>query len=193
MKIDFSFVKQILERCDKPGIPDDPSYQSTSVFLLLFDHTDTYILAILKSDNEGYPWANQVALPGGHIDKEDASPVDAAFRELEEELKINRHQIEFIGSMGHFQTINKRDIEVFIGWWQNRKPVRYDSTEIAKVLEIPIKALIQTHRERNYQGRMPSVNELLYPYGEVVIWGVTARILHHFIEMIHPYIIGNSE
>jgi len=188
MRIDSRFLKQVLEKGNKPGMPDDPSYQSASVFLLLFDHMNTCILAILKSDNEGYPWANQVALPGGHVDKEDSSHVDAAFRELEEELNITRHQIEFIGSMGHFQTIKKRDIEVFIGWWQNMEPVRYDSKEISRVLEIPIKTLLQTHRERNYQGRMPDVNELLYPYGEVVIWGVTARILHHFIEMIHPYV-----
>ena len=188
MRIDSRFLKRLLEKGDNPGMPEDPLYQSASVFLLLFDPMDTSILAILKSDNEGYPWANQVALPGGHVDKKDSSPVNAAFRELEEELNIARDQIEFIGSMGHFQTIKKRDIEVFIGWWQNMEPVRYDTTEVARVLEIPIRTLLQTHRERNYQGRMPGVNELLYPYGDVVIWGVTARILHHFIEMINPYV-----
>ena len=73
------------------------------MFLLLFNREETHCLAIQKSDNDDYPWRNQVALPGGHIEKNDAGPLEAAFRELEEELNIPRSQIEFIGSLGHFQ------------------------------------------------------------------------------------------
>jgi len=157
--------------------------------LLLFDRPDPHILAIQKSDTEGYPWRNQVALPGGHMESTDADPVAAAFRELEEELKISKDQVDFIGSIGHFQTLTRpRDIEAFIGLWNGKGPIRCDATEIARILEIPLKTLAGIHRAKRYHDRQPDIHELEYPFEDVVIWGATAKIIHHFIELIYPLI-----
>ena len=120
----------------------------------------------------------------------DAGPVAAAFRELEEELKISKDQVDYIGPLGHFQTITKpRDIEAFVGLWNGRGPVRYDATEIARILEIPLKKLVGIHQTRGYHNRQPDVSELEYPFEDVIIWGATARILHHFIELIYPLVV----
>ncbi|MDM8541746.1 CoA pyrophosphatase [Desulfococcaceae bacterium HSG9] len=158
-------------------------YQPTCVFLLIFNKPDPYLLAILKADTEGYPWRNQVALPGGHIDTNDASPTDAAFRELKEELNIPKEQVELIGSMGHFQTINNRDIEVFIGLWNGLGPVRYETREIARVLEIPLQVLANIHRTKHYHAQRNDLQQFNYPIDDLTIWGATARILHYFIEL----------
>jgi 8-oxo-dGTP pyrophosphatase MutT (NUDIX family) len=128
-----------------------------------------------------------VALPGGHLERTDPGPVAAAFRELEEELNIGRDQVDFIGSIGHFQTLTKpRDIEAFIGRWNGRGPVRYDSTEISRILEIPLKALIQIHRARKYHEAVANLRELEYPFENIIIWGATAQILYRFIELAYP-------
>jgi 8-oxo-dGTP pyrophosphatase MutT (NUDIX family) len=183
----FLDIKKIIEKADRPGLPYGENYDSTSVFLLLFfKDEDINILTVQKTDNEGYPWRNQVALPGGHVDKEDSSPLEAAYRELEEELKIKKEHVELIGSLGHFQTINHKDLNVFAGIWKTREPVSFDMTEISRVIEIPLKTLLKTHIDSSYHGRIPDVFELLYPLKDVTVWGVTARILHHFIEVIYP-------
>jgi len=159
---------------------------------LLFNRPDPHILAIQKSDTEGYPWRNQVALPGGHLESTDAGPLAAAFRELEEELEISKDRVDFIGSLGYFQTLTKpRDIEVFIGLWNGKGPVRYDTTEIARILEVPLKTLVGIHQTKGYHDRQPDIHELEYPFEDVVIWGATAKILHHFIELIYP-LLKNS-
>ena len=163
------------------------SYRQACVFLLLSNREDPRFLAIQKSDTDSYAWRNQVALPGGHLDAKDAGPLEAAYRELEEEVNIDRTQVEFMGSIGHFQTvIKKRDVQVFVGWWDGNRPVRYDATEIARVLVIPLREIIHTHLSNFYHGRFPDVHELIYPYQDVVIWGLTARILHYFIELVYP-------
>lgn len=187
MKIESSVLKQII-RNTVPPEPPDIFHKPACVFLLLFDKEDPHILAIQKSDTEGYPWRNQVALPGGHIDETDASAVHAAYRELEEEVNITENQVEFMGSLGHFQTIRQRSIEVFAGLWNGKGPVRHDPREIARVLEIPLRSLIQTHRTENFHNRIPDVYDLTYPFQDAVIWGATARILHYFIELLYPYI-----
>lgn len=169
------------------GIPAVDSPAPACVFLLIFNRPEPYVLAIQKTDTEGYPWRNQVALPGGHLEMTDTSPVAAAFRELEEELKINKDQVDFIGSLGHFQTLTRpRDIEAFVGLWNGEGPIRYDATEIARILEIPLSTLIRTHHSKNYHTDMPDINALEYPFKDVIIWGATARILYHFIELIYP-------
>ncbi|MBW2409138.1 MAG: CoA pyrophosphatase [Deltaproteobacteria bacterium] len=185
--IKLSSLKKIIDNEPGPGPPPDNQLRSACVFLLLYNKEDPHCLAIQKSDTDGYPWRNQVALPGGHIDKTDASPLEAAYRELKEEVNIPPNQVELIGSLGHFQTLLKpRDIEVFVGWWTGEGPVSFDPVEISRVLEIPLNALIETHMNNGYHGRQFSVKELTYPFLDVVIWGASARIFHHFIERIFP-------
>lgn len=190
-QIDSACLKKIIRNAKLPQPPADTAYQPTCVFMLLFGEEEPRILAIQKADSEGYPWRNQVALPGGHVELKDAGPVDTAYRELEEELNITRNQVDFIGSMGHFQTINHKDIQVFIGLWNGEGPVRSDADEIARVLDVPLKALVKTHIMAGFHGISPPTDALEYPLKDVVIWGVTARILHHFIELLYPFINKN--
>ena len=184
MGIDTDELKDIIAKTTSPERPNDRIYKPACVFLLLFELDEPHILAIQKTDSEGYPWRNQVALPGGHLDVEDASPLEGAFRELEEELGIHRDQVEFLGSLGHFQTINHRDIEVFAGLWKAVGPVRHDPAEISRILKIPLRVLVQTHRAKNFHGHIPDIDELRYPFEDVVVWGATARILHYLIEIL---------
>ena len=184
--LNVSQLKAIILNQATPEPPAPGPHKPTCVFLLVFNLAEPHILAIQKTDSEGYPWRNQVALPGGHLEKEDASPLEGAFRELEEETRISRDQVDLLGSLGHYQTINGRDIEAFVGIWDGTGPVRYDPSEIARVLNIPLRALVQTHHVGNFHNRIPSIDELRYPFEDVVIWGATARILHHLIELLYP-------
>ena len=106
MGVDIADLKSIIRNDPSPGIPKDHKYRRACVFLLLFDPARPSILMIQKTDSEGYPWRNQVALPGGHLDDGDASPLEGAFRELKEETEISRDRVVYLGSLGHFQTIN---------------------------------------------------------------------------------------
>ncbi len=184
--LNFDQLKQIIANNSMPGPPPPGPFKPTSVFLLLFNPAEPHILAIQKTDSEGYPWRNQVALPGGHLEKDDTSPRAGAYRELKEETGIHRDQVEFIGSLGHYQTVNGRDIHAFMGLWDATGPVRYDPIEIARILKIPLRTLVQTHRDANFHNRIPTIAELRYPYEDIVIWGATARILHHLIELLYP-------
>lgn len=162
------------------------SFKPACVFLLLYEKDGgLHIPAILKADNEGYPWANQVALPGGRMEPEDASAEDTAYRELEEEMNITRPHVAHIGSMGHFQTLNNTEIQVFTGIWDEEEIIRFDPSEIARVIHIPVDHLLDTHKSKRFSGRMPGWDELLYPVDNVVVWGATAKIFHYFLELTY--------
>jgi coenzyme A diphosphatase NUDT7 len=44
--------------------------------------------------------------------------------------------------------------------------------------------LTKIQKEKGYAGCTPNIMELTYPYEDILIWGVTAKILHHMIEII---------
>jgi peroxisomal coenzyme A diphosphatase NUDT7 len=174
-----------LGKAAHPSPPDPDRFDPTAVMaLFLLNQTSPELLFIQKADVAGYPWRNQMAFPGGHVDKTDDGPLDTALRELKEELSIHPKNVEVIGSIGHFQTINDKDIQAFAGIWNQRERLWFDPAEIRRVFHIPVVHLLTLHKEKGYLGQTPPVLDLTYPFEDVVIWGVTAKILHHLLEVL---------
>jgi coenzyme A diphosphatase NUDT7 len=177
-------IRSSIKNASHPGPPDADLYKSASVMALFIFNSEVELLFIQKADVPGYPWANQMAFPGGHRDKEDASTRDTALRELSEEMGILPENVEVIGSLGHFQTINSRDIEVWVGAWNKKDKIQHDTAEISRVFQIPLKHLIRLHKKQGYEGQVANIMTVTYPYEDIVIWGVTAKIVHHLIEIL---------
>ncbi|OQX61218.1 MAG: hypothetical protein B5M56_09735 [Desulfococcus sp. 4484_241] len=193
MKLEKKELLCALSNVKGPPEPQFP-HTRTAVSLLFFGEKETCILAVLKADRgDGYPWSNQVALPGGHVDENDSTPLEAAIRELSEELNINRENVEYFGSLGHFQTLRNKVIEAFAGYWNQKDDVRYDRSEISRIIQIPLSTIFQTHVEKGLHGRFPDMGELLYPVDDVVVWGVTAKILHFTLEQLYPFIVAQNK
>ncbi len=184
-----SYIEKIncaIVSASHPPAPDPDLFKPTSVMALFLFRREPALLFIQKADREGYAWRNQMAFPGGHVEKTDASARQAAFRELYEETGIIPDNVQYIGSLGHFQTLKNRDIQAFAGIWNQKDEIVFDTQEISRVLEIPFETLWQTHLEKGFAGRRPrpGVMELTYPCKDVVIWGVTAQIVHHLLEVV---------
>lgn len=180
----ISIIRSAVQNGSHPGPPEDDLFQSTSVIALFVFNREIELVFIQKADVKGYPWANQMAFPGGHRDKKDLSTKDTALRELAEEMGIKRENVEVMGSLGHFQTINQKDIEAWVGIWNQKEIIAYDRSEISRVFQIPLKYLIDLHKEKEFHRHVPNVMLLTYPYEDVLIWGVTAKILYHLIEVL---------
>lgn len=173
----------IVKSFPHPEVPACKVFPAAVSFLLI-PGEETELLAIEKAPHQSYTWAGQVALPGGRVDAHDPDSAHAAMRELEEELGIPKNEVEIIGSMGHFMTLRDVCIEVWAGWWQGNGPLHPDPSEISRTLNIPLKKLLQTHEEKGFAGREPHWQELFYPVEDTMIWGATARIVHHFMECL---------
>jgi len=177
-------LTSVVREAHHPDAPKADLFQPTSVMALFTQEEEATLILIQKADIEGYPWRNQMAFPGGNCDPEDPTREATALRELEEEMDIPSEDVEVVGSIGHYQTINNKDIEAFIGIWKKKGDIRFDTSEISRVFMIPLKHLMRVHKEKNFTSRLPGIHELTYPYEDIVIWGVTAKIIHHLIESI---------
>ncbi len=180
----FEALSRAVIESEHPPRPRDENFKPASVMALMAFETTPNLIFIQKADNKGYPWRNQMALPGGHWDPGDRDRKETALRELKEEMGISKRHVSTIGSLGHFQTINNRDIEAFVGVWDQEQEISFDRAEIQRVFHIPLDHLFTVHMEKGFFKRMPGIEELTYPFEDVVIWGVTAKIIHHFMEII---------
>ena len=182
----IDIIQSAIQNYSHPGPPDSRLYQPTSVIALFVQESELKLLFIQKAEQPGYPWSGQMAFPGGHQDPEDVSTKDTALRELKEELGIRRRNVTLIGSLGHFQTINSRDIETWVGIWNQKDTIQSDPHEISRVIKIPLKYLIRVHKEKGYHvfKHAPDIMQLTYPYEDVSIWGVTAKMLYHLINTL---------
>ena len=132
----INIIRSAVEKGSHPGPPDNDMFQSTSVIALFVFNSEVELLFIQKADVKGYAWANQMAFPGGHKDENDICTKATALRELTEEMGINRDNVEVIGSLGHFQTINNKDIEAWAGIWNKKDIIAHDRSEISRVFQI---------------------------------------------------------
>ena len=131
----------------------------------------------------------QISFPGGAVDPGDGSFLEAALRECEEEIGLPRAAVEPLGELDDTETVATQFV---ITPWVGviRKPVawRTDGAEVERVIEVPFTALAAPgglrveHWERD-GARRPVY---FFDYGGDTIWGATARILKHYLDLVAP-------
>ncbi|MCK5098927.1 MAG: CoA pyrophosphatase [Desulfobacteraceae bacterium] len=182
--ISFDLIRKAVRESSHPAPPVNGSFLPASVIALLSFDQEPTLLFIKKADDKRYAWSGQMAFPGGHTDPEDNNREETALRELEEEMGINQNNVELLGSIGHFSTINNREIETFIGIWNKKEEIVFDKSEISRVIPISLSYLVSLHIKKGFNIQKPDTYNLTYPFEDVLIWGVTAKMTFHLIEIL---------
>ncbi|MBO0587200.1 CoA pyrophosphatase [Sporosarcina sp. E16_8] len=147
------------------------------------------------------------SFPGGRIDSSDPSPVAAALRETHEELGVDPKTVTIVGELSPYIASSSFVIYPFVATIDYNQIVHsYNKEEVEEVFTIPIKWLLnyepymhvvsvepvpspnfpyeKVMNGAQYQWRARPMEEWFFDYEKYTIWGLTARILKHFIEII---------
>ncbi len=123
--------------------------------------------------------AGQIAFPGGRVDPEDASITDAALREAEEEIGLDRRFVEPLGFIDSYRTGTGFRISPVVAIVAPGFTLTLNPAEVSDVFEVPLQFLMDQNNhqrhEREWRGRRRSFYAM--PYGERYIWGATAGML----------------
>lgn len=131
----------------------------------------------------------QISFPGGIVETWDGSRLETALREAQEEIGLLPEAVEILGSLDDTETnATQFVITPFVGLV--RAPMIYtpDGREIEKVLELPLEAFLNPANFRVEQWERGGRTQPVYFFevqGEIV-WGATARILKHFLDLVFP-------
>ena len=121
----------------------------------------------------------QVSFPGGRIEPGDEGPADAALRETEEEIGLQRRFVKVVGYLDSYPTSSGYSVSPVVGFVEPGFDLIPDRVEVDSVFEVPLAFLLDpaNHKERHevLAGTRIAYYEITYRCRR--IWGVTAGIL----------------
>ena len=162
---------------DDYGLPVD-TYRPAAVLIAITDRAEPGVLLTLRNESLRRH-AGQVSLPGGRIDPKDATPIDAALREAEEEIGLPRSAVEIVGTSDIFRIGSGFEILPVVGVIAPDLPLVPHEAEVAAVFETPLAFLFdpanRVRREVDYQNHRRHYYEIQWE--DHRIWGATAAIL----------------
>jgi len=157
-----------------------------AVLVPVVDHAEPSVLLTQRAQHlPDHP--GQVSFPGGKIEKSDANPCASALREANEEIGLDRAQIEPIGYLDlYMTTLGYRIVPVIArvtpGFQLALNPAEVDTTFEVPLAFLMDQANVQRH-SREWQGMTRHYYAITF--GERYIWGVTAGILRNLYDRIY--------
>lgn len=200
----FDKLSTALEReGDQQG--GDNGYFSAAVLVpLVWDNGELAVLFEKRSIHLSWQ-PGEICFPGGRIEKTDRGPISAAVRETTEEIGVGADQIMVLGALN--EVISPIGVRLYpaIGYISDIVDINVNLDEVAEVFTVPLNFLLDTepiigHMERctrpladfpfellpgysqNWKNRK-NYHVLFYKYDQYVIWGLTAQVLHDFLEV----------
>jgi 8-oxo-dGTP pyrophosphatase MutT (NUDIX family) len=129
----------------------------------------------------------QISFPGGGFQDGDGNLLATALRESEEEIGLRPADVDVVGVLDDTVTAaSAHVVRPFVGFVPHPYPFRLDSFEIEELVHLPLSPLLEPNcfREEVWDrdGRPHSV--FFYEHDGHTVWGLTARILKQFVEVV---------
>ena len=184
-----------LERVSSLLLPVDgwgsfrPGSKPAAVTAILYRREGVWHMPFVarRADLTTHP--GQIGLPGGGV-KEGESAWAAATREVEEEIGAPADQLVPLGSGPLiYAGVSNFSVVPFVAWLPSDE-VRFvaQSSELDAVLEIPLSHLLDAAAWID-GGARPGRH---LPFGDTLIWGLTARILAGVLAPIETALRGEA-
>jgi 8-oxo-dGTP pyrophosphatase MutT (NUDIX family) len=159
------------------------------------EENDSWQVLLTRRTNFVAEHQGQVAFPGGRADPADTTPEMTALREAHEEIGLDPTKVRILGRLKSLQTITNYIITPIVGVIPWPFPVRLEQTEVSRVFSIPLNWLADPN---NYEIRNRTIpipfakiihretHPVIYfqPYEEELLWGVSAEITIHLIDIL---------
>ena len=182
----ISKIRSVLDQRTRRAVQRD-SLVPAAVLLPLLDRPQGVHVLFAKRSEDVPRHKGQMAFPGGVVSEGDASRLHTALREAHEEISLPADSVDILGSLDDVEAVaTPFVITPFVGLIRNPFTYTPDGAEIERVIEVSLETLLDpaTFRveEWNLEGRHLQIS--LYDCHGDIIWGVTARILKQFLDLV---------
>jgi 8-oxo-dGTP pyrophosphatase MutT (NUDIX family) len=182
-------LRSILTRRVPLILPPDATRRQAAVLLPLFKDASDYHLLFTKRTETLKHHKGQVSFPGGSFDPADGDLATTALRESYEEVGILPEHVSLLGRLDDLSTVSTNfTISPFVGLIPYPYPFQLNRIEVATVFEVPISVLADPTVGRSYlrtRDDGATIEDYEFHINGQVIWGATARIIRHFLSIIH--------
>jgi 8-oxo-dGTP pyrophosphatase MutT (NUDIX family) len=156
-----------------------------AVLIPVVDHLQPTVLLTQRAAHLN-DHAGQISFPGGKIDATDASPLDAALREAEEEIGLSREFVDPIGYLDLYGTGFGFRILPTVARVRPGFKLHINKSEVEDAFEVPLAFLMDPANHQVHSKEFRGMERSYYamPFAERYIWGATAGILRVLYERI---------
>jgi 8-oxo-dGTP pyrophosphatase MutT (NUDIX family) len=169
-------LQKILRNRKKKKITGE-NLRASAVLIPLFCNQGQYHILLTERSEEVNFHKGQVCFPGGTREPSDASLLQTALREAEEEIGLRAQDVEILGEFDDSVTLTSDYvISPFVAFIPHPYPLKADGREIREIFSVPLSFLMD---EANFKQ-----DSCEYEYDGHIIWGATAGILKHFIDLL---------
>jgi 8-oxo-dGTP pyrophosphatase MutT (NUDIX family) len=157
-----------------------------AVLIPVVDHPQPTVLLTQRAAHLN-DHAGQISFPGGKIDATDASPLDTALREAEEEIGLAREFVNPIGYLDLYGTSFGFRILPTVARVRPGFKLRINKSEVDDAFEVPLAFLMDPANHQVHSKEFRGIERSYYamPFAERYIWGATAGILRVLYERIY--------
>jgi len=157
-----------------------------AVLIPVVDHAEPTVLLTQRSAHLK-EHSGQIAFPGGKIDATDKSPRDAALREAEEEIGLDRSFVDPIGYLDVYGTGFGFRILPTVARVKPGFRLTINHSEVDDAFEVPLSFLMNPANHQVHSKEFRGMERSYYamPFAERFIWGATAGILRVLYERIY--------
>ncbi|MDG2365988.1 MAG: CoA pyrophosphatase [Candidatus Marinimicrobia bacterium] len=156
--------------------------KKASVLILLFPDSNNIHFFLTQRTLSVEHHKGQISLPGGTCEKNEKT-INTALRETEEEIGVDKNEVEIIGELTPFFTPTSGFIvHPFIGWCNRRPKTNKQTDEVHALFSASLSQLLndqilelENWNLRGYEAKVP-----FYNFDGHKVWGVTAAILSEF-------------
>lgn len=160
------------------------------VLILLYPHQNELYTVFMKRTEDGGTHSGQVSFPGGKVEESDSDLIHTALREAEEEVGVLMSDVEVLGRASELYIPPSNFlVHPTIGFSTQRPNFVIDPNEVAHIIEVPIRYLMQNEIVGSKKVPMSAQKQLMMevPVYEVyghIIWGATAMMISEFLEVL---------
>ncbi|MDH4440413.1 MAG: CoA pyrophosphatase [Rhizobium sp.] len=161
--------------------------RDAAVLVGVIDDPDEARVILTKRTDKLRKHAGQIAFPGGGIDEADLSPEEAALREAEEEIGLDRRFVETVGRLPQYLAGTGFRIQPVLAVVQPGFVITPNPDEVESVFEVPLSFLMDPENHQRDSRVWKGVVRHFYvmPYRERHIWGITAGIIRTLYERLY--------